>query len=395
MMKDARKKLLQLLHKQELTTDDKRWLLDYLENTDQKELLQVLDAEFNNDINNPNQTDVNFPEELLIEIHRRAGIQYQEKPKVVLMWVSRLAVAASVIGVFLAASFWFLKSKEDVNQKQRVTVARVAKNDVAPGGNKAVLTLGNGKTIVLDSAKNGLIASQGSSSIVKTNNGELVYNATPQNKQEVAFNTISTPRGGSYQVVLPDGSQAWLNAASSIRFPTSFTGKERQVEITGEAYFEVTKNKAMPFIVKSARTEITVLGTHFNVNDYADEAYAKTTLLEGAVRISGKHATGTLKPGDQASLNENDEMKITANVNTEEAVAWKNGVFEFNRADISIMMRQIARWYDINIIYTGKTADALYKGKISRNVNLSEVLTMIKYMGINYTLNGKNLTIKD
>jgi ferric-dicitrate binding protein FerR (iron transport regulator) len=195
--------------------------------------------------------------------------------------------------------------------------------------------------------------------------------------------------------MLPDGTKVWLNAVSYLRFPTNFSGNTRQVEIGGEVYFEVAKNRAKPFIVKSNRTQITVLGTHFNVNDYPDEAFAKTTLLEGSVKINGKQSVGILKPGDQALLNENDEMKIAADVNVKEAVAWKNEIFDFNNTDITSIMRQVARWYGINVIYTGKSAPVLYKGRISRNVNLSEMLAMIKYMGINYTLEGNNLTVKN
>ncbi|WP_183565950.1 FecR family protein [Mucilaginibacter sp. SP1R1] len=304
----------------------------------------------------------------------------------------KIAIAASIM-LMICFSLYSVLTRDKVVPE----TVKTQLHDIRPGGNNAVLTLADGSTIILNNAKKGLLTRQGNVKVSKTTEGLLVYkagidNAIPGNTK---LNTINTPKGGQYEVILPDGTKVWLNALSHLRFPTSFSGNTRLVEISGEAYFEVAKNPAKPFIVKSTRAEVTVLGTHFNVNDYPDEAFSKTTLLEGSVKIKGKQAVGTLKPGEQALLNERDEMKIAVDVNVEEAVAWKNGIFEFNRADITSIMRQAARWYDINVIYAGAPTHILYKGRISRNVNLSEMLTMIKYMGVNYTLDGKNLTIKD
>jgi len=318
--------------------------------------------------------------------------QKDSKRKTYRLW-PKIIAAASVILIISFSLYFILPARYQIIPE----VAKVKLHDIPPGGNNAVLTLANGSKIILNNAKKGLITQQGNVKVSKTTDGQLVYKANSDDAAlgNAKFNTINTPKGGQYQVILPDGTKVWLNALSYLKFPANFSGRTRQVEISGEAYFEVARNPAKPFIVKSSRAEITVLGTHFNVNDYPDEAFSKTTLLEGSVKIKGKQAVGTLKPGDQALLNESDEMNIAADVNIKEAVAWKNGIFEFTRADITSIMRQAARWYDINIIYTGQPNHVLYRGRISRNVNLSEMLTMIKYMGVNYTLDGKNLIIKD
>jgi transmembrane sensor len=265
---------------------------------------------------------------------------------------------------------------------------------VAPGGNKAVLTLANGSTIVLDSAHNGVLAKQGNSIINKTGDGKLVYRASATADNEVPqINTVTTPRGGQYHIVLPDGSDVWLNAASSISYPTIFNGKTRRVEITGEAYFEVTKNAAMPFIVKSPRAEVDVLGTHFNIMAYADEDVMKTTLLEGAVKIIANGSSGILKPGQQAVLNNKDELSI--NNDADDEIAWKNGLFQFRGADIRSIMRQAARWYNVDVVFEGKVPVKQYTGRISRNVKASALLNMLKYTGVNAIIEGNSIYIKN
>jgi ferric-dicitrate binding protein FerR (iron transport regulator) len=323
------------------------------------------------------------------EVEEVGKLESADEHKIYRLW-PKIAVAASVM-LMICFSLYFIYNRHKVVPQIVITQP----HDIPPGGNNAVLTLADGSRIILNNAKKGLLTKQGNVKVSKASEGMLVYKANHDDVAQASWNTITTPKGGQYQVILPDGTKVWLNALSSLRFPANFSGKTRRVEVSGEAYFEVARNPAKPFVVKSVRTEVTVLGTHFNVNDYQDEAVSKTTLLEGSVKIKGKYSAGILKPGEQALLSESDEMKITADVNTEEAVAWKNGIFEFNRADITSIMRQAARWYDINVIYAGAPTHILYKGRISRNVNLSEMLTMIKYMGVNYTLQGKNLTIKD
>ena len=287
--------------------------------------------------------------------------------------------------------------------KAAIAQARPAthtKNDVAPGGNKAVLTLANGAVIILDSAHTGTLAQQGNTAVIKQDNGRLAYNALHDSSAsvratEVLYNTLATPRGGQYQLVLPDGTKVWLNAASSIRYPTAFAGHERRVEVTGEAYFEVAKNTAMPFYVKMNNgAAVEVLGTHFNINAYDDEPARKITLLEGSVKVSGKTANVVITPGQQARLTtQNSILKVTDDVDVEEVMAWKNGAFQFEGADIQSVMRQIGRWYDVEVEYKGNIS-LHFAGTISRNVNISQVLEMLERAGgVKTVVTGRKITV--
>lgn len=305
----------------------------------------------------------------------------------------KFVVAASVF-ILISAGLWLGQKREKVDKLHIAETNLV--HDALPGGNRAVLTLANGTSIILANAHNGVLAKQGKSIVKKTKNGQLVYSAVQSNSAEMpVINTISTPRGGQYQLVLPDGTKVWLNAASSIKYPTFFTGKERIVAITGEAYFEVTKNAVMPFIVKTKMAEIKVLGTHFNIMAYDDEPSMRTTLLEGAVQITSGQTAGILKPGEQAVLDSKHHLQVRDDVDTDDVVAWKDGLFEFNDADVQSIMRQAARWYDVNIIYKGGIPKKQYTGMISRNVKASELLNMLKYTGLNASIDGKNIVISN
>lgn len=304
----------------------------------------------------------------------------------------RIAVAACVIGLLALGAVIWVKS----NSKKEIAAAKpnskAFKNDVAPGGDKAILKLADGSTIVLDDAHNGALAQQGNTQVIKLN-GKLNYNASP-GTNEVLYNTISTPLGGKYQIELPDGTLVWLNAASSLRFPTAFAGKERSVEITGEAYFEVAKNKAMPFIVSVNGSEVQVLGTHFNVMAYMDEASVKTTLLEGAVKFVKDNVTNILKPGQQSQLLKSGQVKVEDGINVDEVVAWKNDMFNFQGADIGTVVRQLARWYDVEVVYD-RTIDDLFYAKIPRSTKLSEVLNLLELTEkVHFEINGRRVTVK-
>ncbi|MEN0052576.1 MAG: FecR domain-containing protein [Mucilaginibacter sp.] len=306
-------------------------------------------------------------------------------------WV-KLGVAAALLVFVSLGAYVFVKQKKQLNKED------LAKNqpvhDVLPGGNKAVLTLANGKTINLDNARNGVLAREGDARINKTKDGQVVYqSANGDQSASSEINTVSTPRGGQYQLVLNDGSKVWLNSASSVSFPAVFTGKTRDVEITGEAYFEVVKNPSKPFRVKTNNVLIEVLGTHFNVMAYNDENSVKTTLLEGAVKISNSKDAGVLKPGQQASLNQNGQIKVVNDPDAENSIAWKDGLFQFTDAGIESIMRQVARWYDVSVSYEGKIPEREFTGRISRNVKASELLNMLKYEGINFKIEDKHITI--
>jgi len=309
-----------------------------------------------------------------------------------LIWRKIGIAAVIMLFAYTGAHFYFYQPQK---QFKKVVQKLPLYNDVLPGGNKAVLTLANGKKIILDNANTGVLAKQGSTDIAKTKDGQVIYKALDdsQNDQNTALNTVSTPRGGQYQVVLSDGSKVWLNAASSLRFPAVFKGKTREVEITGEAYFEVAKNAAMPFVVKTGRFVVEVLGTHFNIMAYDNESFIKTTLLEGSVKVRSGNSINFLKPGQQALLNAQGQTQITEDVDVDDETAWKNGLFQFRDAGIEAVMRQIERWYNVTISYEGKIPIKQFTGRISRNVKVSELLNMLKYFGVNFRIDDRNITV--
>jgi transmembrane sensor len=306
-----------------------------------------------------------------------------------LLW--RMAAAAVVTGVVVAAFFYLTPITSP--QPTAQAPVPVEKKDLAPGENKATLTLADGSTILLDNESGGEIAEQNGIKVIKTGNGALVYVRQQDIIKAIeipSYNTITTPRGGQYQVTLPDGTVVWLNAASSLKYPTAFTGRERVVELTGEGYFEVAGNKEKPFKVQTADQTVEVLGTHFNINSYADEPAVKTTLLEGSVKViqHGTHKTKTLKPGEQSTLSP-DEFSV-AHVDTENAVAWKNNLFYFSGSDIPSVMRQIARWYNVSVEFEGNIPETRLWGKVYRNSNASKVLELLEYFGLKYRIEENN-----
>ncbi|RPD38705.1 FecR family protein [Chitinophaga barathri] len=308
----------------------------------------------------------------------------------------RYWAAAAVLLVLLSAGAYLLN-----RQPQQTIAVKPAtdtlQHEIGPGGNKAVLTLANGATILLDEAADGTLAQQGGSNVVKLGNGQLAYVGGTGETGGNMYNVIATPRGGQYRIALSDGTQVWLNAASSIRYPAVFSGDERKVEITGEAYFEVAKNEKKPFKVAiNKSTEINVLGTHFNVNAYEDEQDIRTTLLEGKVSISVFQNQQVLKPGQQGTViygNTGGFVKVQ-DVDTEEAVAWKKGMFCFKNADLRTVMRQLSRWYDVEVAYEGGNNGAVFEGKIQRELNLSDVLEALRKNNVQFRIEGRRIIVK-
>ncbi|MDB5157993.1 MAG: FecR family protein [Mucilaginibacter sp.] len=318
------------------------------------------------------------------------GLQ-QTETKITKIW-PRIAVAAAAL-ILIFGSLFFLRSNFAKQQIVKNTI-----NDIAPGSNKAVLTLANGKSIVLDNSQNGLIAKQGVTVINKSIKGELVYKQAESNEvpaSKLTYNLITIPRGAMSQVVvLPDGSKVWINAASSLRYPTVFAANERKVELTGEAYFEVAHNPAKPFKVVSNNQTVEVLGTHFNINSYNDEPGINTTLLQGSVRIMANGNEKVLKPGQQSTI-KNGTINLSE-VDVSEVVAWKDGYFEFSNTDIQSAVRQISRWYDVEMQCEGHINDETLTGRISRSRNISEVLQMFQQSkNINITITGRRIMVKE
>lgn len=315
-------------------------------------------------------------------------------------FLRRLSIAATLV-IATAASLYFFTNKEKVEPEYFAEIS--PKNDIDPGNNsKAILTLADGSRISLDDAAKGFVASQGNTSITKTEDGQIVYIKNDDVISEIsgkpAANTIQTPKGGRFKICLPDGSKVWLNSASTLTYPTTFANSERKVRLKGEAYFEIARNKSHPFRVESNNQVVEVLGTHFNINSYEDEDYIKTTLLEGSVRIilkSVKPNAQLLKPGEQSlTSNSQSEIKVQ-NTDTEKAIAWKNGYFKFKNTPIREIMKEIERWYDVELVYDGKLAPDEFTGFISTDVKISGVLKMLEESGgIKFTVKGRKLKIK-
>lgn len=314
-----------------------------------------------------------------------------------LNWVKIAAAIILVIG-FATIWYWVNQGRDKKDLPQVVKRDTDHTNDVLPGGFKAKLQLADGTTIILDSAINGKLRDQGSTAIMNKD-GHLMYTTTTGNGKENApvFNTLYTSNGETYMLTLSDGSKVWLNAASSIKYPVVFTEQDRRVEIQGEAYFEVVADATKPFIVDASGTEIKVLGTHFNVNAYGDETAIKATLLEGKINITsvGSGSTKTLHPGQQARVDANGNMKIAADVDLEEVMAWKNEKFVFDNTNIQVIMKQLERWYDLETVFVSNEVKKYpFNGEISRYTNASKVLNLLEKTGfIHYKIEGKKVFI--
>jgi transmembrane sensor len=318
-----------------------------------------------------------------------AAIHPQITGRKIYLW-PRVAAAASVL--LLLSTGGYLLLHRPANQIAAVKPG-VFKNDINPGSNNAILTLSGGKQIILKNVKNGLLAKQGATQIQKTAIGELKYepNKAPSQNEAVNYNTVTTKRGNKYDVTLPDGTIVYLDAASSIHFPTAFNGNSREVSITGQVYFEVAHDKAKPFRVTVKGETVEVLGTHFNINAYDDEPAIKTTLLEGSVRIEVDGQNAMLIPGQQAQII--DSKIVVTHPDLAEVMAWKEGLFQFNNTDLQTAMRQLSRWYDVDVVYQGDAKNYHFGGYISRDSKLSDVLRILQLSGVNFSIDGKKIIV--
>ncbi|NQX39405.1 FecR protein [Pedobacter steynii] len=337
-------------------------------------------------------------DEVLLSGQEKMWDFISEKTKQPVRLWPRIAVAAMILTTLSVAVYFYNEYRSTQSEQT------FAANQILPGGNKAVLTLGDGRKITLDDAANGELLLQSGIKISKTADGQLVYTILKEETevspgQSASFNTIETPRGGQYQVNLSDGTTVWLNSASSLKYQTVFSGNERKVELRGEGYFEVAHQSGKPFIVKTNHQQIAVLGTHFNVNAYEDEQAVKTTLLEGSVRVersvvSAGKKTGFiyLKPGQQSVLTE--RAIDIQEVDTKSVIDWKDGRFIFKEEDIKSVMRKLARWYDFEVVYQGNLEGLHFGGKVSRSKSLKDALKVLTLTGdVHFKVEGRRITV--
>jgi len=301
--------------------------------------------------------------------------------------------AAAFLALIAGMGIFFIVHKKKENS---IGIVRSInhKNDIPPGGNKATLTLADGSTIILDTAQNGFLTNQRGTKIIKLTTGLLSYKRAGKDDGKALYNTVTTPRGGQYQLELPDGTLVWLNAASSLYFPTVFVGKERKVELKGEAYFEVAKNASMPFHVEVSNMDVQVLGTHFNIMSYFDEENINTTLLEGRVNLTVNGVTKNLLPGKQAVVNKKTNAVELSNAIIKQAVAWKNGEFRFKETGIRELMRQVGRWYDVDIVYQTNSNNQYYTASLPRMQNISALLQTLELTGtVHFKIENRKIIV--
>ncbi|HLA51805.1 MAG TPA: FecR domain-containing protein [Flavitalea sp.] len=325
-------------------------------------------------------------------IYKQLRQNLQPKKKSTIRYVFRVAAAAAMLGLALTASLYLLRQQRKTNGKE--APGALVKQVIVPGTNKAILKLSNGATIELDSTHSGVFAKDEGVEIRQTAEGQIAYKKNQKLSSASTINTLSTPVGGQYQLRLEDGTEVWLNAASSISFPTAFSDKERSVEVKGEVYFEVKRDPSKPFKVTFNGNTITVLGTHFNVMAYEDEDLNRVTLLEGSVNLSNASSQSKLVPGQQAVVNRRTSAIENRKVNVEEAIAWKKGFFFFENENIESIMRKLSRWYNTTTDYQGDMKGKEFSGTVSRFENISEVLDLLEETGsIHYKIKARRITI--
>lgn len=340
---------------------------------------------------------LNSQEKLNIKNEISAGLFLEisnQKQKKIPFYYSKWWSVAAVLVLLTSLGIFYFKS-----EKPRVLITQTKKeNIIKPGVNQAILTLADGSTIGLNESSHGVVVEEDGLKVTKGADGKISYDV--EKDLVPSINTVATPRGGQYHLELPDGTKVWLNAASSIRFPTRFSGKTRTVDVTGEIYFEVASNKEMPFLVRTHHQQIEVLGTHFNVNAYEDELDEKTTLIEGSVKVAKLDKAANentlwkvLRPGQEASIKQKGTQITVAEIDTDVAVAWKNGYFKFDKADIHAVMRQIARWYDVEVVYVGAKNEDLFVGEMKRTEDIRGVLKILELSKIKTSIKGRTIVI--
>jgi len=387
-----------------ISREDYDLLFDYIRaNPEDEELNIAIDTVFKNSkkFNLLNGDDKELLFQSIIR-NKHFDSEIQNELEIIPAFAPRLwyqlGVAASIL-LLIAISLFFYTNRTPINKLALKVVEPKKAAAILPGDDKAILTLSDGTEIILEHAKNGILANQAGVSIQKTSDGKLLYSfsnsantVTPKTKENVIYNKIETPIGGKYQVNLPDGSKVWLNSSSSLRFSALFNGDTREVELSGEAYFDVSKNKSKPFRVITKDQIVEVLGTQFNINSYSDEGPIKTTLIEGSVKIIYKDKVVLLSSGQQFQPKELVTAVVEAD--TEEVVAWKDGYFVFKNEDIKSIMRKLSRWYNVEVSYSGNIPEVGFGGNISRSKDISEVLDVLQLTNaIHFKVEGRRITV--
>jgi transmembrane sensor len=375
MEQERLKQLTEKYHKGTLNKEERKELNDWFHDLN-------FDGDLESWISDAGSEEL-FINNLYLDIKEKLRVQGVSSGQYKYKWI---AMAASIL-LCIGIGIFFIYNKKPVAQRN---IAQNYKKPILPGSNKAILTLSNGKQILLSGAATVQLAFQGNTIINRVSNGAVIYratgNSTKNDTAKVQYNILTTPRGGQHALTLSDGTMVWLNAASSIKFPVTFSGTDRTVEITGEVYFEVVHNAKKPFRVLARGETIEDLGTHFDVNAYDDEAAVKTTLIHGKVRVAQNNNSAILRPGEQSLVvnNATNSGIRIMKADTALVMAWKNGLFKFHNADLAEVMRQLARWYDVKVMLKGNISDRQFSGEITRDVNMSDVFEILSYLKVNF-----------
>ena len=401
MKKATLHRLLRKYLNNTINTTDCNELLNYLSSANPEEVADLVEEELLNLDEGPA-----FGEEQSNEVLKRikSDPRFQKtvvdsvlpSPKSIKFHQrSWLRIAASIL-VFLTAGLLAVYHNIATKTVHHNTLQQKSAV-IVPGSKKATLKMANGQVLLLENASNGILAKAGNSSIVKTRNGQIKYDTNPGTAdKQISYNTLTTPKGGEYQVVLPDGTKVWLNAASSISYPVVFAGNERLVKLTGEAYFEVAKDKQRPFYITINKVQVRVLGTHFNIAAYSDDEEITTTLLEGSVRITKNKTQSLLIPGQQAVINPASDHIVVSEANINDVMAWKNGHFTFSDENIRSIMKKVSRWYDVDIGYEGSITNQNFGGTFYRSKSITELLHHLEKIGkVHFKIEGRRVIVME
>ena len=405
MTKERLQYLLSQYFNNTISRSDCMELLGYLNKTDTQEVSDIIDQQIAEFEGGPDFSGIQAKDvfDRIISDPRLRDNTFspateEYEPKRVLLYQKKWFQIAALFLICCVAGLYFLKTKNAPMPENRVE-QKESLTEISPDRNKATLTLSTGEVISLEGAKNGELANSGNSSVQKIDNGQIVYNTLSGSNEvmkEPVYHTLATPKGGEYQITLPDGTKVWLNSYSSLSFPEAFSGQERRVKLNGEAYFEVAKNKDKPFYVSVNDVTIRVLGTHFNISAYRDDKEITTTLLEGSVQVAKNNKQNILKPGQQAIVASTSDVIAVSEARIKEVMAWKNGYFIFNDEDIFSIMKQISRWYDVEVEYKGDFGGQRFGGTFYRSKSISELLRHLERIGkIHFKIDEGRITVME